>query len=42
MKTFSSRKINDLHQTHGASVWQRNYYEHICYIAFVMRKIEAK
>lgn len=29
LKTFSSRKINELRQTQGASVWQRNYYEHI-------------
>ena len=29
LKTFSSRKINDLRQTQGAPVWQRNYYEHI-------------
>lgn len=28
-KTFSSQKINDLRQTQGVSVWQRNYYEHI-------------
>ncbi|MBR5982674.1 MAG: transposase [Bacteroidales bacterium] len=29
LKTFSSRKINDLRQTQGTPVWQRNYYEHI-------------
>ena len=29
LKTFSSRKINELRQTQGASVWQRNFYEHI-------------
>ena len=29
LKTFSSRKINELRQTQGVSVWQRNYYEHI-------------
>jgi REP-associated tyrosine transposase len=28
-KTFSSRRINELHETPGVSVWQRNYYEHI-------------
>ena len=38
LKTFSSRKINDLRQTPGISVWQRNYYEHIIRdgIEFVM------
>jgi len=29
LKTFSARKINELRQTQGTSVWQRNYYEHI-------------
>ena len=29
LKTFSSRKINELRQTQGTPVWQRNYYEHI-------------
>jgi REP element-mobilizing transposase RayT len=28
-KTFSARRINEHRQTPGASVWQRNYYEHI-------------
>ncbi len=28
-KTFSARKINELHHTIGENVWQRNYYEHI-------------
>jgi putative transposase len=28
-KTFSARRINELHDTPGVSVWQRNYYEHI-------------
>ena len=28
-KTFSSRRINANHGTHGTSVWQRNYWEHI-------------
>ena len=28
-KTFSSRKINELRNTSGTSVWQRNYYEHV-------------
>jgi putative transposase len=28
-KTFSSRQINKLRNTPGASVWQRNYYEHV-------------
>jgi REP element-mobilizing transposase RayT len=28
-KTFSARRINEHRNTPGASVWQRNYYEHI-------------
>jgi REP element-mobilizing transposase RayT len=28
-KTFSARRINALRGTPGATVWQRNYYEHI-------------
>lgn len=28
-KTFSARKINTARNTTGASVWQRNYFEHI-------------
>ncbi|MEX2492883.1 MAG: transposase [Nitrospirales bacterium] len=28
-KTFSSRRINELRDTPGTSLWQRNYYEHI-------------
>lgn len=29
LKTFSARRINELRQTPGVAVWQRNYYEHI-------------
>jgi REP element-mobilizing transposase RayT len=29
LKTFSSRRINELRQTPGAKLWQRNYWEHI-------------
>jgi putative transposase len=29
LKTFSSRRINEMRQTQGMPVWQRNYYEHI-------------
>ncbi len=29
LKAVSSRQINQLRGTPGASVWQRNYYEHI-------------
>jgi REP element-mobilizing transposase RayT len=29
LKTFSARRINNLRHTPGASVWQRNYYEHV-------------
>ena len=28
-KTFSARRINEFRETSGATVWQRNYYEHI-------------
>ncbi len=28
-KTFSSRRINDLHNASGTRLWQRGYYEHI-------------
>jgi len=28
-KTFSSRRINDIRNTPGHPLWQRNYYEHI-------------
>ncbi|NWJ48742.1 MAG: transposase [Chloroflexi bacterium] len=29
MKSVSGKKINILRETPGASVWQRNYYEHV-------------
>ena len=29
LKTFSSRRINELRQTPGSKLWQRNYWEHI-------------
>jgi REP element-mobilizing transposase RayT len=29
LKTFTARRINELHKSPGAPVWQRNYYEHI-------------
>lgn len=29
LKTFSARKINEIRDTTGIPVWQRNYYEHI-------------
>jgi REP element-mobilizing transposase RayT len=29
LKSFSSRRINELRDTTGAPFWQRNYYEHI-------------
>ena len=28
-KTYSARRINELRDTPGRAVWQRNYYEHI-------------
>jgi putative transposase len=29
LKTFSARRINEIRQTPGIPVWQRNYYDHI-------------
>lgn len=29
LKTFSSKKINEMRKIKGIPVWQRNYYEHI-------------
>jgi REP element-mobilizing transposase RayT len=29
LKTFSSARINNLRNSHGIPVWQRNYYEHV-------------
>ena len=29
LKTFSARRINELSNSRGVPVWQRNYYEHI-------------
>jgi REP element-mobilizing transposase RayT len=29
LKTFSARKINELRNTRGEKLWQRNYWEHI-------------
>lgn len=29
LKSFSARRINDIRQTPGAPVWQRNYYDRI-------------
>ncbi|MCL1969580.1 MAG: transposase, partial [Bacteroidetes bacterium] len=29
LKTFSARKINEMRNTCGEKLWQRNYYEHI-------------
>ncbi len=28
-KTFSARRVNELRETLGVPIWQRNYYEHI-------------
>jgi putative transposase len=28
-KTFSARRINEIRDTRGVSVWQRNYFEHV-------------
>ena len=29
LKTFSSKQINQIRNTLGISVWQRNYWEHV-------------
>ncbi|MDN3513283.1 MAG: transposase [Candidatus Brocadia sp.] len=29
LKTFSARRVNELRNTPGVSLWQRNYYDHI-------------
>ena len=29
LKTFSSKRINEIRSTPGMPVWQRNYYEHV-------------
>lgn len=29
LKTFSTRRINQIRDSPGIPVWQRNYYEHI-------------
>ena len=29
LKTFSARRINEMRNTPGVPIWQRNYYEHI-------------
>jgi REP element-mobilizing transposase RayT len=28
-KSATTKQINELRSTHGAHVWQRNYYEHV-------------
>jgi putative transposase len=28
-KTFSARRVNELRDTRGVPIWQRNYYEHV-------------
>jgi len=28
-KTVSTKRINEIHNTPGEKLWQRNYYEHI-------------
>jgi REP element-mobilizing transposase RayT len=28
-KTFSAKRVNQIHQRSGVHLWQRNYYEHI-------------
>ena len=29
LKTFSARRINEIRESSGVPIWQRNYYEHI-------------
>ncbi|MGF1513455.1 MAG: transposase [Elainellaceae cyanobacterium] len=38
-KTFSTRRINQIRQTPGISVWQRNFYEHIIRDEIAMQNI---
>ena len=38
-KSAVSRQINQLHRTPGATVWQRNYYEHIIRDAAALDRI---
>lgn len=38
-KTFSARRINQLRNTPGVPVWQRNYYEHIIRSEYALNKI---
>ncbi|MBI3378909.1 MAG: transposase [Nitrospirae bacterium] len=38
-KTFSSRRINEMRNTSGIPVWQRNYYEHIIRSEIELNKI---
>lgn len=38
-KTFSARRINQLRNTKGRPVWQRNYYEHVIRNEFAHAKI---
>jgi putative transposase len=40
-KTFSARRINELRDTPGLSVWQRNYYDHIIRNRTTLERIRA-
>ncbi len=39
-KTFSTRRINQIRQTPGLSVWQRNFYERIIRDTIAMQNIQ--
>ena len=38
-KSASARRINAFRDTPGASVWQRNYYEHVIRYEAVLNRI---
>jgi putative transposase len=40
-KTFSARHINELRDTPGVSIWQRNYYEHVIRNRTALERIRA-
>jgi putative transposase len=41
LKYQSTRRVNELRDTPGARLWQRNYYEHIIRDAGALARIRA-
>ena len=41
LKSFSARRINQLHGDSGTAFWQRNYYEHIIRNAVELERISV-